>query len=229
MRHYEDAELLALADGEVSPEEAAALRMHLESCWECRARMVALERSIADVMALDVAPKPKPPWRWIALAAVSAGLLGIWLWPGIEQNSLPRPDLTPGAAKTLLAVDVCALPAGESDPAVPGELARLTFSRYGMKEPKPGQYEVDYLISPSLGGAEDVRNLWPQPYNKGPWNARVKDALEDYLRREVCAGRMELQTAQAAIAQDWIAAYRKYFQAQAPIAAHALFVKDQPY
>jgi hypothetical protein len=192
--------------------------------------MVALERSIADVMALEVGPAPRN-WSvaWVGLAVVVLGVGVFWFGRPGEASSLPRADLTPGAAKTFLAADVCALPVGEIDKAVPGELARLTFARYGMKEPKAGQYEVDYLISPSLGGAADVRNLWPQPYAQGRWNARVKDALEDHLRREVCAGRMELQTAQAAIAKDWIAAYRKYFGAQTPIAAHALFVKDEPY
>lgn len=230
MRHYEDAELLAVADGEASPPERERVRLHLEECWECRARMVALERSIADVMALEVRPAGRN-WgmAWVGLAAVVLGVGWFWYGRPGEASSLPRAELTPGAAKTFLAADVCALPVEEIDKAVPGELARLTFARYGMKEPKPGQYEVDYLISPSLGGAADVRNLWPQPYTEGPWNARVKDALEDYLRREVCAGRMELQTAQSAIASDWIAAYRKYFGAQTPIAAHALFVKDEPY
>lgn len=233
MQHYSDAELLAAADGECSAEQRAEVQSHLEGCWECRARMVALERSIADVMSLQVSAPAQPRRRWVALGVTAASLVAAlalyWNWPLGEAASLPRRDLTPGAAKTLQAADVCALPAEEFDRAVPGELARLTFARYGMKEPRSGEYEVDYLISPSLGGASDVRNLWPQPYREGAWNARVKDALEDYLRREVCAGRMELQAAQAAIAEDWIAAYRKFFGAQKPMAAHLLFVKDEPY
>jgi hypothetical protein len=80
-----------------------------------------------------------------------------------------------------------------------------------------------------LGGAEDIRNLWPQPYNNGVWNARIKDALEDLLRSKVCNGEIDLATAQSEIAQDWVAAYKKHFRTQQPIEAHALFVKDKPW
>ena len=88
---------------------------------------------------------------------------------------------------------------------------------------------MDYLITPALGGAEDVRNLWPQPYAGSVWNARVKDALEDYLRTMVCNGRLELATAQEEIAGDWISAYQKYFRTEAPLPPHAQFVKDRAW
>ncbi len=228
MRHYDDAELLAAADGECSPSERENVRAHLESCWECRARMVELEKSIADVMAVAPAPVKTRRGLWLVPALGLIALSAYWLWP-TAPPPLPRPDLTPGAAKSFRAEDVCALRVEDIDRAVPGELARLTFARYGMKEPPAGEYEVDYLISPSLGGARDVRNLWPQPYRRGEWNSHVKDALEDFLRREVCAGRIALETAQSEISKDWIAAYRKHFRARAPIAAHAMFVKDEPY
>jgi len=61
------------------------------------------------------------------------------------------------------------------------------------------------------------------------WNSRVKDALEDHLRRMVCEGRVDLATAQQEISTDWITAYRKYFRTERPLAAHALFVKDRPW
>lgn len=70
-------------------------------------------------------------------------------------------------------------------------------------------FEVDYLITPDLGGAESLRNLWPQPYS-ATWNARVKDRLEQRLHQLVCAGKMDLSTAQHDIATDWIGAYKKY-------------------
>jgi hypothetical protein len=228
MRHYEDAELLAAADGESSAAERERIRVHLEDCWQCRARMVELEKSIADVMAVAPPPRKRSSATWVLSALGLLALATYWLWP-MAPPSLPRADLTPGAAKSFRAEDVCALRVEETDRAVPGELARLTFARYGMKEPRPGEYEVDYLISPSLGGARDVRNLWPQPYRRGEWNSHVKDALEDFLRREVCSGRMSLAIAQSEISQNWIAAYRKHFHARTPIAAHAVFVKDEPY
>lgn len=45
------------------------------------------------------------------------------------------------------------------------------------------------------------------------WNAEAKDRLERLLCDMVCAGQLDMATAQAAIAKDWIAAYHKYYEA----------------
>ena len=74
-----------------------------------------------------------------------------------------------------------------------------------------------------------MRNLWPQPYSEGTWNARVKDALEDRLRTMVCAGSLDLATAQRALADDWIGAYKQYFRTSEPLPDHLAFVKDRPW
>ena len=72
------------------------------------------------------------------------------------------------------------------------------------------QYEVDHLISLELGGANDIKNLWPQSYVSTPYNARMKDALENKLHAMVCANQITLVEAQKEISTDWIAAYKKY-------------------
>lgn len=84
--------------------------------------------------------------------------------------------------------------------------------------PRADDYEIDYLIAPGLGGAEDIQNLWPEPYTSQTWNARVKDALEERLHELVCTGKLDLPTAQRDIATDWIAAYKKYFHTDRPLA-----------
>jgi len=78
---------------------------------------------------------------------------------------------------------------------------------------------VDYLITPALGGADDIHNLWPQSYSSTVWNARVKDSLEDRLREMVCEGRLDLATAQHDLSADWISAYKKYFHTDRPVEA----------
>jgi hypothetical protein len=83
------------------------------------------------------------------------------------------------------------------------------------------EYELDYLITPELGGVADQRNLWPERYASGVWNARVKDDLEELLPQLVCDGTLALATAQRDIANDWIAAYKKYFRTDRPIAREA--------
>jgi hypothetical protein len=95
---------------------------------------------------------------------------------------------------------------------VPREVKRAVYASYGISVRAPGEYEVDHLISLGIGGSNSVRNLWPQANWTSPWNARVKDALENRLHRDVCAGRVDLQTAQRDMATDWIGAYQRYFQ-----------------
>jgi hypothetical protein len=52
-------------------------------------------------------------------------------------------------------------------------------------------------------------NVWPEPWF-GAWNAHDKDVLETKLKDMVCSGQLTLKDAQEAIAQDRVAAYRKY-------------------
>ena len=100
---------------------------------------------------------------------------------------------------------------------MPVSLQRKVFEEYGIPRAEPRAYEVDYLITPALGGADDIRNLWPQSNSSAVWNARVKDALEDRLHAMVCDGGLDLVAAQHDISSDWIAAYRKYFNTDEPL------------
>ncbi|MBI4906030.1 MAG: zf-HC2 domain-containing protein [Acidobacteria bacterium] len=142
--------------------------------------------------------------------------------------ALPNASLTPGATRMMSRQQVCAANIRDDDHVMPAHLAPVVFRSYGI-QPKPGDYEVDYLINPALGGADDTRNLWPQPYGETIWTARVKDALEEHLRELVCNGTLDLATAQHDIASNWITAYRKYFRTAVPLPAHALFMKDKPW
>jgi hypothetical protein len=111
--------------------------------------------------------------------------------------------------------EVCNSPLPKNQ-VVPADLRRRVFQAYGIANADPRAYEVDYLITPALGGAEDIRNLWPQPYVSTVWNARVKDDLEDRLHDLVCGGQLDLAEAQRDISTNWIAAYKKYFQTNEP-------------
>ena len=57
-----------------------------------------------------------------------------------------------------------------------------------------------------LCGTIGVSTIWLENY-RGFLNADDKDRLENYLHDAVCSGRMPLQTAQKAIATDWVKAY----------------------
>jgi hypothetical protein len=128
----------------------------------------------------------------------------------LASAAVPDPNLTPGATRPVNIADVCAMPHEEVVSDVPSSLREQVFKEYGIVNPRPEDYEIDYLIAPGLGGAEDIRNLWPEPSTSSAWNANVKDALEERLHQLVCNGTLDLTTAQKAIATDWISAYKKY-------------------
>lgn len=166
-------------------------------------------------------------WRYAAglllvLAALAAAFRD---WPpalgfrGAARNvpvSLPEPSLTPGAVVAVSREQICKS-AGPKNRPVPASLQRRVFAEYGISGAEPRAYEVDYLITPALGGADDIHNLWPQSYSSAVWNARVKDALEDRLRDLVCNGSLDLSAAQHDLSSDWIAAYKKYFHTDQPL------------
>lgn len=130
--------------------------------------------------------------------------------------SIPKNSLTPGETRNVSIDDVCRGTADEeSVRTVPVSVRQQVFREYGINDARPNAYEVDYLITPELGGASSIRNLWPQPYS-AVWNAHVKDELEDRLHGLVCTGQVDLTTAQREISRDWIGAYKKYFHTDKP-------------
>ncbi len=129
---------------------------------------------------------------------------------------VPNPSLTPGATVLVSRGEVCR-ESNTKNKAVSGALQRKVFDEYGIRTAEPSAYEVDYLITPALGGADDIHNLWPQSYTATVWNAQVKDALEDHLRELVCNGQLDLSTAQHEIASNWVSAYQKYFHTDRPL------------
>jgi hypothetical protein len=163
-------------------------------------------------------------WGWRAAVtgaltvSCALALLSVFQYQWSTRNRpayVPSSRLTPGVARAIDREELChsELPKNQ---LVTAEMRRRVFAVYGISNADPQAYEVDYLITPALGGADDIRNLWPQPYSSTAWNARVKDALEDRLRELVCRGQLDLAEAQRDISTDWIAAYKKYFQTTVP-------------
>jgi hypothetical protein len=139
-----------------------------------------------------------------------------------QEAAVPNRNLTPGAIRPVSMGDVCSMAHEEVVRDVPDSLRQQVFKEYGIVNPHAEDYEIDYLIAPGLGGAEDIHNLWPEPSTSSAWNAHVKDALEERLHQLVCAGKLDLPTAQKAIASDWITAYKKYLSTYASNAVEQL-------
>lgn len=121
--------------------------------------------------------------------------------------AMPDPALTPGAVLTADVAKVCAPGFARAARHTSRAVKLAIYAAYRVA-PDSGRYEIDHLIPLALGGADVAENLWPQRYGDG--NAAEKDRLENFLHREVCAGKLPLREAQAEIATDWRAAYRKY-------------------
>jgi hypothetical protein len=172
-------------------------------------RQAAIFAGVGLAVCLLLAVRLREPVERLRTMSAS---LGHWEEPDLR--------LTPGATVPVTASEVCGV-AARVVPVVTLSLKRKVFEEYGVTPPQPDAYEVDYLITPELGGATDIRNLWPQPYQDTVWNAHVKDQLEDRLHQMVCRGDLDLATAQRDISSDWIAAYRKYFRADKPVAENS--------
>jgi hypothetical protein len=193
-----------------------------------------LERSRANLQIALAREAAMPTRSWLAFtpAVAVTALVAIAVMASIYVQSAPIPDprtanyrlalpvasITPGATWEMTLDEVCSgVP--RVLPVTPAIRAQV-ISAYGVEKLASDQYELDYLVTPELGGATDARNLWPQKYASPVWNARVKDELERLLPQLVCNHQLDLATAQRDMAVDWIAAYKKYFNTDVPLEAH---------
>ena len=124
---------------------------------------------------------------------------------------LPNHQLTPGATLPVTEKEVCVPGYAGRVRNVPQFVKNKAYQIYGITSRKPGQYEIDHLISLQLGGSNEISNLWPQSYVTLPWNAHVKDKLENKLHSLVCSGKMTLKEAQDKISGDWTKSYCEVF------------------
>ncbi len=122
----------------------------------------------------------------------------------------PDPTLTPGVTREVTVKELCRVGSTKDARHVTAKMKREVFHRYGFVdgEFKPGDYEIDHFMSLEIGGANDINNLWPQPY-KGQWTARMKDVVETNLHRRMCKGQLTLTQIQMIIKSDWIKEYKR--------------------
>jgi hypothetical protein len=125
-------------------------------------------------------------------------------------GDLPDPGLTPGAVLTTDVSKVCEPGYSKSVRHVSGKVKAKVYREYEVRTHRSGEYEIDHLVSLELGGSNDITNLWPESYETTPWNAHVKDKLENKLHELICSGQLDIREAQKAMATDWIAAYKRY-------------------
>jgi hypothetical protein len=141
---------------------------------------------------------------WLLAAFVLGTLWGIASWHDTRPfTSLPNPKLTPGEIADISPV------CGPTDGLRHWSRERDNdvLRSYGIVAgPHPG-YEIDHLVPLCLGGADTIKNLWPQLRKE----AQAKDKLEAELCRMACKGEIDTAEAQEAIATNWIALYMTVF------------------
>ena len=135
-------------------------------------------------------------------------------------DDIPNLQITPGAVRAGLSkTKICSIKWGKDERHVTAAMKRQVFAAYGYSgddDPRcvpagKRTCEIDHLISRELGGADEVSNLWPQAYGTSPWNAVLKDKLENRLHKELCAGKITLKSARNMLVTDWREGYKKYY------------------
>lgn len=138
----------------------------------------------------------------------------------VVADDLPDLGKTPGTSRPgLTKKTICATLWGKDERHVTAAMKKEAFSRYGytgysdprcVADSHGKTCEIDHLVSRELGGADVVDNLWPQSY-ASPWNAHMKDKLENRLHNEMCKGNLTLKQARAKLIKDWRDAYKEYY------------------
>jgi hypothetical protein len=128
-----------------------------------------------------------------------------------RDRTTPDVNYTWGVVRPEISRSVaCSTRWGRDVRHVDTKMRRAVFAAYGVPWRRRGEFELDHLIPRSLGGADDVHNLWPQPLAEA---RHLKDPLEVKLGTLVCAGEITLPFAQESIRANWKAAYRLYVNA----------------
>jgi hypothetical protein len=149
--------------------------------------------------------------KLFSIMPIAAALVG----PALAFEVRPDPNLTGGSVR-IDGHDVSTACGHAKEHRGPINHTRRDeiLRRYGLPLGTHPDYQIDHLIPLCLGGGDDPSNLWPQPRRsiELKWNAEAKDRLERLICDIVCAGQLDIATAQEAFAKDWIAAYHKYYE-----------------
>lgn len=136
-----------------------------------------------------------------------------------HAGDLPDLKLTPGVSRNLTLDVICTTKWGKDHRAVTEAMKAQVYAAYGLKNRQgecnqsPRGCEIDHLLSRENGGADDVKNLWPEHYGAS-CGAEKKDHLENVIHGLICSKQLTIQQGQDALSQDWIDAYAKYVDAK---------------
>jgi hypothetical protein len=130
-----------------------------------------------------------------------------WCYPNPTNTpGVPNPNITQDNIATTLAV-----PGFTATIRPPVSATRIIkahiMARDGLTG-DPSQWELDHFISLELAGSPlEIGNLWCQPYAPAGTGAHEKDAVENFLHRQIISGALTIAQAQKLITDDWFAVH----------------------
>lgn len=173
----------------------------------------------------------------LSAAALAAGVPAV---PGATNPAVTQDNLEKTICnKTLYGVDGQPVPLDEAGkPTEPGftwvhwqrpptsytnAIKYQLMDAAGIPRSQSGKFELDHRDAiEDAGDPKSKFNLWLQPWT-GAWNAHMKDALENFIHRQICdgsikmingkptfMGKMSLAQGQAVFLGDWRISYTKF-------------------
>lgn len=118
---YVERQLSAYLDGELRPDEAAAVRRHLETCPRCRADLAGLAQVKAVLAGLPERPLPETFWPEVRSALERPKPAA----PRFLEFWQARPALALAAAAVIIALLLV--------PFIGGQIERLRAAEFGQE------------------------------------------------------------------------------------------------
>lgn len=130
-------------------------------------------------------------------------------------NFLPNPELTPGKIASVNLDEICAKNYALNSRNVSSATKMKVYKLYNIDLTScRGGCKIDHLIPLSIGGSNDISNLWPHEYG-AEWKVFQKTRLEVRLRKAICHEQMPIDEAQQCIASNWTQCYNHFYPNQA--------------
>jgi hypothetical protein len=129
---------------------------------------------------------------------------------GLRTPGVTDPAVTQANIKRTICVSGWTKPPRRPPTACTNSLKAQQLADWQYSDKTMSAYEEDHRVPLEVGGdPRDPGNLWPEPYNT-TWHARIKDKLETFIKRQVCARKMTLDRGQAVFKGNWIDAFHTY-------------------
>lgn len=150
--------------------------------------------------------------RTLLTALALASLFSSAAWAVDSDGTRPDDRITPGEVRTTSREEICSTRTGEvrnvsTTTKIAARRAYGLINRDGWCPAGHGcETEIDHRVPLVVGGGNtpgSIKNLWPQR-GDGPNNFHIKDRCEAKAGRDLCAGKITVQQAQAIFLGDWV-------------------------